>query len=87
MDDENILFATGYLILKRRIWRKKERQARKGRKISVREIYKEKNESGIYHNIVLGMALGDTKLYFMYGLHLSSFYRYMRMFPQSFNTR
>ena len=87
MDDENILFATGYLILKRRIWRKKEREARKGRKISVREIYKEKNESGIYHNIVLGMALGDTKLYFMYGLHLSSFYRYMRMFPQSFNTR
>ena len=87
MDDENILFATGYLILKRRIWRKKEREARKGRKISVREIYKEKNESGIYHNIFLGMALGDTKLYFMYGLHLSSFYRYMRMFPQSFNTR
>ena len=87
MGDENILFATGYLILKRRIWRKKEREARKGRKISVREIYKEKNESGIYHNIVLGMALGDTKLYFMYGLHLSSFYRYMRMFPQSFNTR
>ena len=87
MDDENILFATGYLILKRRIWRKKEREARKGRKISVREIYKEKNESGIYHNIVLGMALGDTELYFMYGLHLSSFYRYMRMFPQSFNTR
>ena len=87
MDDENILFATGYLILKRRIWRKKEREARKGRKISVREIYTEKNESGIYHNIVLGMALGDTELYFMYGLHLSSFYRYMRMFPQSFNTR
>ena len=87
MDDENILFATGYLILKRRIWRKKEREARKGRKISVREIYKENNESGIYHNIVLGMALGDTELYFMYGLHLSSFYRYMRMFPQSFNTR
>ena len=87
MDDENILFATGYLILKRRIWRKKEREARKGRKISVREIYKEKNESGIYHNIVLGMALGDTELYFMYGLHLSSFYRYMCMFPQSFNTR
>ena len=87
MDDENILFATGYLILKRRIWRKKEREARKGRKISVREIYKEKNESGIYHNIVLGMALGDTELYFMYGLHLSLFYRYMRMFPQSFNSR
>ena len=35
MDDEDILFATGYLILKRRIRRKKEREVRKRRKIVV----------------------------------------------------
>ena len=53
MDDEDILFAAGYLILKRRIRRKKEREARKRREMWVREIYKQRNESGIYHNLVL----------------------------------
>ena len=64
MDDEGILFATGYLILKRRIRRKKERDARNRGKIWVREIYKQRNESGICHNLVLEMALGDRELYF-----------------------
>ena len=62
LDDEGILFATGYLILKQRIRRKNEREARKRRKMWVREIYKQKNESGIYHNLVLEMALGDREL-------------------------
>ena len=53
MDDEDILFAAGYLILKRRIRRKKEREARKRREMWVRGIYKQRNESGIYHNLVL----------------------------------
>ena len=35
MDDEDILFTTGYLILKRTIQREKEEEARKGRKICV----------------------------------------------------
>ena len=65
MDDEDISFATtGYLILKRRIRRKKERETRKRRKMWVREIYKQRNESGIYHNLVLEMTLGDSELYF-----------------------
>ena len=65
MDDEDISFATtGYLILKRRIRRKKERETRKRRKMWVLEIYKQRNESGIYRNLVLEMALGDSELYF-----------------------
>ena len=64
MDDEDILFATGYLIPKRWIGRKKEREARKRRKMQVRQIYKQRKESGIYHNLVLEMALGDRELYF-----------------------
>ena len=63
MDDEDILFTMGYLILKRTIQREKE-EARKGRKICVREIYKQRNESRIYHNLVVEMALGDRELYF-----------------------
>ena len=63
MNNENILFATGYLILKRRIRRKKEREARKRRKLWVREIYKQKKESEIYHNLVLEMAVGDGENY------------------------
>ena len=35
MDDEDILFTTGCLILKRTIQREKEEEARKGRKICV----------------------------------------------------
>ena len=64
MEDEDILFATGCLILKRQIRRKKEREARTRRKLWFREIYKQRNESRIYHNLVLEMALGDRELYF-----------------------
>ena len=64
MYDEDILFATDYLILKQRIQRKKEQETRKRRKMWVREISKQRNESGIYHSLVLEMALGDTELYF-----------------------
>ena len=74
MDDEYILFSTGYLTLKRRIRRKKERETRKKRKMWVQEIYKQRNESGIYQNLVLEMALGDRELYF----------NYMRISPESF---
>ena len=98
MDDEDISFATtGYLTLKRRIRRKNERGTRKRRKMWVQEIYKQRNESGIYHNLVLEMALGDSELisrkylsicvnciFYMYGLHLSLFYSYMRLSPESF---
>ena len=75
MDDEYILFSTGYLTLKRRIRRKKERETRKKRKMWVQEIYKQRNESGIYQNLVLEMALGDRELYF----------NYMRISPESLN--
>ena len=64
MDDEDILFATVYLMLKQRIRRKKEREAQRRRKMWVREIYKQRNESRIYHNLVLEMALRDRELYF-----------------------
>ena len=64
MGDEEILFATGYLKLKRRIRKKKEREAWKRRKMWVWEIYKQRNEYGIHHNLVLEMALGDREIYF-----------------------
>ena len=64
MNNEDILFATGYLILKPRIRSKKEPEARKRRKLWVREIYKQRKESEIYHNLVLEMAVGDRELYF-----------------------
>jgi len=64
MEDEDILFTIGYLILKRRIRKKKEREAQKKRKMWVREIYNQRNKSGIYHNLVQEMALGDRELYF-----------------------
>ena len=64
MEDEDILFATGCLILKRKIRRKKEQEARTRRKLWFREIYKQRNESRIYNNLVLNVALGDRELYF-----------------------
>ena len=64
MEDEDILFATGCLILKRKIRRKKEQEARTRRKLWFREIYKQRNESRIYNNLVLKVALGDRELYF-----------------------
>ena len=65
----------------------------------VREIYKQRNKSGIYHDLVLEMAQEVLEKYpinyyhvyihvycifYMYGLQLSLFYRYMRMSPESF---
>ena len=64
MDDEDILFA-----MKRKIRRKKEWEAWKRRKMCVREIYIQRNESGMYHNLVLEMALGDRELYFKYPIN------------------
>ena len=64
LDDGGILFAAGYLILKQRIRRKKEREAQKRKKMLVREIYKQRNESEIYHNLVPQTAIRDRELYF-----------------------
>ena len=64
MDAEDILFATGYLILIRTIRSKMEREGGKAKKKWVREIYKQRNERGNYHNLVLEIALGDGELYF-----------------------
>ena len=64
MDDEDTSFATGYLILKRKIPRKKEREAQKRRNIWVWKIYKQRNENAIYHNLSVEMSQGYRDLYF-----------------------
>ena len=61
MDDEETLVALGFIILKRRERRKK---ARKSRKMWVREIYKQRENLGIFHTLVQEMALGDRQFYF-----------------------
>ena len=64
MEDEETLVALGFIILKRRERRKKEKEARKSRKMWVREIYKQRENLGIFHTLVQEMALGDREFYF-----------------------
>ncbi|XP_057294525.1 uncharacterized protein LOC130623036 [Hydractinia symbiolongicarpus] len=74
MDDEDLLIYLGYILLKRSSRREAERKARKKRSIWVRQIYKQREECGIYHTLVQEMALGDRESYF----------KFMRMSPESF---
>ena len=64
-DDEAVIFLS-YILLKRSFRRKnKEKEnAQKKRSTRVREIYRRRNDCGLYHTLVQEMALGDRKFYF-----------------------
>ena len=64
MDDEEAIISLNYILLKCRFRRKAERKARKKRSLWVRQIYRKREESGIYHTLVQKMALGDRRSYF-----------------------
>ena len=65
MDDEDVLIFLGYLLLKRSSRRREaERKAYKKRSLWVRQIYKQREECGIYHTLVQEMVLGDRESYF-----------------------
>ena len=64
LGDEDLVYLAVYILLKRSIRRKKDEKARKKRTIWVRQIYKQREKSGIFHNLVREMALGDREFYF-----------------------
>ena len=64
LGDEDVVYLAGYILLKWSIRRKKGEKARKTRTIWVRQIYKQREKSGIFHNLVREMALGDREFYF-----------------------
>lgn len=63
MDEEEILLSLGFILLKRSQRRRKER-TEQNRKIWVREIFRQRENRGIFHTLVQEMALGDRELYF-----------------------
>ena len=52
MDDEEAIIFLSCILMKRRFRRKAERKARKKRLLWVREIYRQRVESGTYHTLV-----------------------------------
>ena len=58
------MYLAAYILLKRSIQRKKDEKARKKITIWVRQIYKQREVSGIFHKFVREMALGDREFYF-----------------------
>ena len=66
MDEEELLLALGYLVLKRRIRRAKQLRAKYVRKMWVKDIFKERERKGIFHTLVQEMTLGDRESYFRY---------------------
>ena len=68
MNEEDILYALGYILLKRSIRRRKEKETGKGRKMWVRQIFKQRENCGIYHTLVQEMSLDDREYYFKYEL-------------------
>ena len=67
MDDDEAVIFLSYILLKRSSRRKieeKERSAQKKRSTWVREIYRRRNDCGLYHTLVQEMALGDREFYF-----------------------
>ena len=61
LGDEDVVYLAAYILLKRSIRRKKDEKARKKRTIWVRQIYKQSEKSGIFHNLVPEMVLGDRE--------------------------
>ena len=59
MDDLMIL---AFLIIRRR--RRRRRERKKVKRVWVRDIYKTREELGIYHTLVQEMQLGDREFYF-----------------------
>ena len=64
LGDKDVVHLAAYILLKPSIRRKKDEKARKKRTIWVRQIYKQREKSGIFHNLVGEMALGDREFYF-----------------------
>ena len=64
LGDEDVVHLAASILLKRSIRRKKDEKARKKRTIWVRQIYKQREKSGIFHNLVREIALGDPEFYF-----------------------
>ena len=64
MFEEELLLSLGYILLKRSIRKRKEREARHAKKMWVREIFKQRETAGIYHTLVQEMALGDRECCF-----------------------
>ena len=64
MDDEELLIYLGYILLKRSSRREAERKFRKKRSMWVRQIYKQREEHGLYHTLIQEMTLGDRESYF-----------------------
>ena len=64
LGDEDVVYLAAYILLKRRIRRKKYEKARKKRTIWVWQIYKQIEKSGIFHDLVREMALSDREFYF-----------------------
>ena len=62
--DEDVVYLAAYISPKWSIRRKKDEKARKKRIIWVRQIYKQREKSGIFHNLVREMVLGDREFYF-----------------------
>ena len=64
LGDEDVVYLAAYILLKRSIRRKNDEKDRKKRTIWLRQIYKQREKSGIFHNLVREMALGDQEFYF-----------------------
>ena len=57
MDDEGVMIFLRYILLKRRFHKKAERKVRKKRSLWVTQIYRQMEESDIFHTLVQEMAL------------------------------
>ena len=62
MDEEDILLTLGYLWLKRSR-RRKQQETKNVRKMWARDIFKQRENKGVYHTLVQEMVLGDRGFY------------------------
>ena len=52
MDEEKLLLAPGYILLKHSARRRKKREARRARRTLIRETFRKRERNGIYHTLV-----------------------------------
>ena len=64
MDEEEARITLGFLLIRKRRKQRNKQKLKKNRAMWVRDIYKQREGKGAYHNLVQELQLGDSEIQF-----------------------
>ena len=64
MDEDEALMILGFLLIRKRRRQRNKQKVKKNRAMRVLDVYKQREEKGIYHTLAQELQLGDKEFYF-----------------------